>query len=896
MADDEGEKLSRSQKRLRREYLRQAAASQPQVLGPDDSDNLTLEPEDFTMDLTLSVDSAIDPPPSTAILRTRQFSVQTSGVPQTSMAGPSQLSRQLTAAKDTPSEEHLQFCGMTVTAPETEIAAQLTENELPEPLKPDVTSPLDVNLSWISDNILVDSSHVVSFPIPNPDSDDISWVQWGIDNEEEPFTINNFEYEACREDYSDQEILLEPSTEDFVIKENCPIYEGSKISQWDSLTAILSFVQSENISGAEKIDEPVQMHYFCSICYKTRLSSTDLCDVCVDQSRAVQYFITVPLATQLKKMLKRPDFVADLEYKTSREKENVNNIEDILDGDVYKNAEKSTPFTLTAMWNTDGVQIFNSSSFSLWPFFLVINELPPDKRFLSENILIAGLWGSVTKPHPNVYLLPIYKDIQNLKKGIECDVHGVQERCIVKVIVVCGTCDAPARAVFINMKSHSGFFSCPVCRCKGERTNDVTVFPFEENVRLRSMEEYEQQVKWAVQNRVLHNKTRLNEEAACGIKGPSVLSYMVDDMFQSTSIDVMHCVYLGVTRQMLHLFIESDKEKPYSICTKLNLVSDKLLQISPPHFVQRLPQSLEKILLWKASELRSFLLYYALCVLFNVLNQKYYDHFILLVEGVALLNKSSVSDDDITLSSLLLSQFVKKFQELYGIRHMSHNLHMLSHLPLNVKNLGPLWATSCFKFEDMNGRLTNLVHGTRYAGLQIYSHLSVVTQLPLLICVHCIGNIRSLDANFNWVVEKLLENYNIVVQHTSIKLFHRLFKNNLLYVSNFYPAGKHVSSFIRYKVDNLFKYGVVQTFLKVRTCNCSDSCDCSAEYAAVIKPLELTPAFGNDIVKVHHIYTIIPSDLPEEIVYVDCLSTVLFKIDVGNSVYIAEPLNKYEFE
>ena len=32
--------------------------------------------------------------------------------------------------------------------------------------------------------------------------------------------------------------------------------------------------------------------------------------------------------------------------------------------------------TSTVLWNTDGVPIFKSSGFSIWPIFLMINELP----------------------------------------------------------------------------------------------------------------------------------------------------------------------------------------------------------------------------------------------------------------------------------------------------------------------------------------------------------------------------------------------------------------------------------------------------------------------------------------------------------------------------------------
>ncbi|KAK0156882.1 hypothetical protein PV328_012166, partial [Microctonus aethiopoides] len=38
-----------------------------------------------------------------------------------------------------------------------------------------------------------------------------------------------------------------------------------------------------------------------------------------------------------------------------------------------------------------------------------------------------------------------------------------------------------------------------------------------------------------------------------------------------------------------------------------------------------------------------------------------------------------------------------------------------------VEDLGPLWTTSCFPFEDLLGKMVDYVHGTRYVGLQIHT-------------------------------------------------------------------------------------------------------------------------------------------------------------------------------
>ena len=50
-----------------------------------------------------------------------------------------------------------------------------------------------------------------------------------------------------------------------------------------------------------------------------------------------------------------------------------------------------------------------------------------------------------------------------------------------------------------------------------------------------------------------------------------------------------------------------------------------------------------------------------------------------------------------------------------------------------VKNIGPLWAGSCFGFEDFNGDLRTLFHGTNKVELQIAFSVCVQQKIPELI-------------------------------------------------------------------------------------------------------------------------------------------------------------------
>lgn len=59
--------------------------------------------------------------------------------------------------------------------------------------------------------------------------------------------------------------------------------------------------------------------------------------------------------------------------------------------------------------NTDGVPIFKSSGFSLWPAYFEINELPPKKRRQVNNMILGGLWFGEHKPVMTTFLQP-FKD------------------------------------------------------------------------------------------------------------------------------------------------------------------------------------------------------------------------------------------------------------------------------------------------------------------------------------------------------------------------------------------------------------------------------------------------------------------------------------------------------
>jgi len=202
-----------------------------------------------------------------------------------------------------------------------------------------------------------------------------------------------------------------------------PLYAGSDISVHDALVSILSYAHSAHLSGKDtaellklleillpkpnnlpkshhlfktyfKDNSELKLLFYCSNCWRSRNSFNDLCTECPSTQKKVSYFISCPLEAQLQKLYSRPGFCDMLKYKSSRIKNNVNNIEDIYAGTVYKEAEKnilSDPNNISFTWYSDGVAPFESSLYSLWPCMFIINELPPEERHKPENLLMGGL-------------------------------------------------------------------------------------------------------------------------------------------------------------------------------------------------------------------------------------------------------------------------------------------------------------------------------------------------------------------------------------------------------------------------------------------------------------------------------------------------------------------------
>ena len=107
-------------------------------------------------------------------------------------------------------------------------------------------------------------------------------------------------------------------------------------------------------------------------------------------------------------------------------------LSNICDGSVYQELVGFCQTHQTYHFNIGGVPVFKSSSFSFWPLHLLINELPPRKRYFIRTLqglsiyfttlftglcwLFAGNWYGSCKPDMSLFLWPLAEILTKIRK------------------------------------------------------------------------------------------------------------------------------------------------------------------------------------------------------------------------------------------------------------------------------------------------------------------------------------------------------------------------------------------------------------------------------------------------------------------------------------------------
>ena len=147
-----------------------------------------------------------------------------------------------------------------------------------------------------------------------------------------------------------------------------------------------------------------------------------------------------------------------------------------------------------------------------------------------------------------VFLKPIIAELATLERdGIEVQSPSVPHPFVIKVILLAGTCDLPAKCLVLNTIQFNGMFGFSKCIQPGlsfptSARETVHVYPYCPEDPHGPAQSHTQHDLDAAQ--ALRHKTIIN-----GVKGPSWLRKLTNyDIIDGTTIDYMHCVLLGIMR------------------------------------------------------------------------------------------------------------------------------------------------------------------------------------------------------------------------------------------------------------------------------------------------------------------------------------------------------------
>jgi len=559
-----------------------------------------------------------------------------------------------------------------------------------------------------------------------------------------------------------------------------PLYPGCPISSREASTLIFAFAMRHSLTKAgttellkmlklllpEEANVPATKYLlekalnvdvkssvtkcvYCEKCHASIKTQGDVCERCnspIDESQLIkdgQFFLMFDVQRSLEKILELKEVSTNLmtNLLVRIEKRDqpgytstIRYYSDIVDGDCYRKLTLGQN-DITCTINTDGVNLFNSSSYSIWPLFLSINEL--DYKLRRNNTVLAGLWFG-SKPSIHTFLSPFVDQMNSLSEnGITWTYGGCGMKS--RVFFTTVAADSVARAPLQGMKQFNGKNGCPYCLNPGESWKYVDEDGKERNkwIYLPCEAEKRTQDAWKkdlMELKDLLEKSKTNQVLHVNglLSASPFLALMKFNIVDGFVVDYMHTALLGVLKAVTCMFFDSKHHKEAFYLGKptkvIEEINGRLSKCKIPSEVNRTTRDISESAYWKANEWKTWLLI-CIPVLQGILKSPYLEHLAKFVLAISLLIGDKIRPSEIDTAEKLLLEFNNEARTLYTNYVMTFNMHLITHAPDCVRKWGPLSGYSLFQFEHANGVLTKMFKGTRVVEMQIVRNVIVLQDI-----------------------------------------------------------------------------------------------------------------------------------------------------------------------
>lgn len=229
---------------------------------------------------------------------------------------------------------------------------------------------------------------------------------------------------------------------------------------------------------------------------------------------------------------------------------------------------------------------------------LTCNFLPPRLRFKQQNMIVAGLYYDTQKPDFSKYLIPLVEEMEKLKDGLI-----LNSKCF-KFVISHAALDLPARSAIQRIIQYNGYNSCSFCESPGEKTPKGIRHTY-------STEPYQLRTHSSMILAIQHFRTK--KTSVNGVNGLSpMIGFQHFNLVHSFTIDYMHGILLGLVKNMIELWIDPKhhKEQYYIQSNQKRIIDLRIASIKPCRFIGRRIGPLNQFKNFKASQFRSFLLFF----------------------------------------------------------------------------------------------------------------------------------------------------------------------------------------------------------------------------------------------------------------------------------------------
>lgn len=342
--------------------------------------------------------------------------------------------------------------------------------------------------------------------------------------------------------------------------------------------------------------------------------------------------------------------------------------------------------------STDGFGPFKHRTKTCWPVILFNYNLPPEERFLHDNVISVGTIPGPNKPcDADSFLWPLILELIQLEAGVTAFDVLSQLIFLLHAFLIIAFGDIPAISLITHMKGHNGILPCRMCEIKGIRqpgsrasTHYVPLNRerFPQNLQVvrydpsnLPMRTHENLMSQAREVQSARTKTQSKELAKkYGIKGVPLLSSLSSISFPTSfPYDFMHLIWANLIPNLILLWTGNfkdldDEEEDYvlgrTVWKSIGAGTVAAGKTMPAAFGARIPDiSFEKS--YMTCKARSIWTLYLAPVLLKgrFKKDRYYKHFIKLVQLLTLCLEYEITEDQINELEEGFREWVQRYEK-----------------------------------------------------------------------------------------------------------------------------------------------------------------------------------------------------------------------------------------